>query len=256
MFIQTVFKKNVSVIQKLLFLSIGLFLIVSAAEAASTRDGAELTRTFDAYNSASRAGKVDKILSFYPAEYRRDVRRDIAIQENRRAFLLYSRTQVPEAYEVQHMAWSRDGRRAKLYLLSRFSAMPEINRTTVRMEQAVSFVREKGIGKIESTTLIVDPETIKRPQDMLFNRDDVDRERDADISGRIVRTEFMKDHTLVIVRVRDEEHAVFLPPAEALLEAGVPLDELKPWSLYEFWGSPHKSDRLKFFGNGGRKIDD
>jgi len=163
---------------------------------------------------------------------------------------------VPESYEVQHIAWSKRGERATLYLLSKFSAMPEINRPTVRMEEAVYFIRERGAWKIESTMLLVDPDTIKRPQDLTFNREDVDRERDADISGRIVRTEFMKDHTLVIVRVRDEEHAVFLPPAEALLEAGVPLDELKPWSLYEFWGSPHKSDRLKFFGNGGRKVDD
>jgi hypothetical protein len=243
-------------IQKLLSLTIGLCLTLALIASARAADSAELTRTFDAYNVASKAGNVDRILSFYPAEYRKEVRKDIAKKENRKAFVLYSRAQVPEAYEVQHIAWSKNRQKATLYLLSRFSAMPEINRPGIRMEEAVVFVKEKGTWKIDSTTLLVDPDAVKRPQDLTFSRDDVNREIEANIRGRIVRTEFMKDHTLVILRVMDEEHAVFLPPQETLIEAKVLLDDFKPWTIHEFWGNPHKSDKLKFFANGGIRVED
>jgi hypothetical protein len=76
------------------------------------------------------------------------------------------------------------------------------------------------------------------------------------IAGRIVKTEFKPDSTLVLLRVLDEENAVFLPKKEVLEKAGVPLSDLEPWKRQEFEGHPHQSDKLKFFATGGKLLED
>ena len=77
----------------------------------------------------------------------------------------------------------------------------------------------------------------------------------GEIGSRIVKTEFHPDHTLVVVRVMDEENADFLPSKDVLQRSGLPLEELDPWNIYEFTGHPHKSDKQKFFGTGGKLVE-
>ncbi len=71
-----------------------------------------------------------------------------------------------------------------------------------------------------------------------------------------MKTGFHPEYTLVLLRVMDEEDAVFLPAKEVFQRAGAPLEELEPWNLYEFSGHPHKSDKQKFFAVSGKMVEE
>ena len=55
--------------------------------------------------------------------------------------VLLARAQIPESYEVEHVAKGRDGQSATLYVLGQFPAMREIERPRTRMEEMISLVK-------------------------------------------------------------------------------------------------------------------
>jgi hypothetical protein len=241
---------------RLSFFSIVLLSCFAVASIAMAQDAAELTRTFDEYNSVAKVGEVKKMLSLRTVEQQKDINREIVKKEDRDYFLLISRAQIPESYAVQHVAWSGNGQGATLYLLSQFPAMREIDRPRTRVEEMISFKKEDGNWKIHSILPLGDPDKVKHPKDLNYDPRDADKNVSGEIGGRIVKTEFYPEYTLVLVRVMDEENAVFLPAKEVLLQAGVPLEDLEPWKIQEFSGHPHKSDKQKFFATSGKLVEE
>lgn len=237
------------------FSSIVLLACLAAASPVKAQDAAELTRTFDEYNFAAKAGEVEKMLSLRTIEQQKDIKNEIAKKKDRDYFLLLARAQTPELYEVQHVARGGDGQSATLYLLAQFPAMREIDRPRTRMEEMISFKKENGKWKIHSALPLGDLDKVKHPKDLTYAPEDADMDVSGEIGGRILKTEFYPGYTLVLVRVMDEEHAVFLPAKEVLQQAGVPLEELSPWNIYEFSGHPHKRDKQKFFATSGKMIE-
>ena len=78
----------------------------------------------------------------------------------------------------------------------------------------------------------------------------------GEIAGRMVKTEYKPDYTLVILRVMDEDNAVFLPAKEVLVKAGVPLADLDPGSCTSSRAIRTKRDKLKFFATSGKLLAD
>jgi len=223
---------------------------------ASAQDAAELGRVFDAYNVGAKAGDVDKMLSLRTAERQKEIREQIAKKEDRNYFLLLGRAQIPESYQLEHVSWTKSRQSATLYLLGQFAAMPEIERPRLRMEEMISFKKENGAWKIDSALPLGDPDKVKRPKDLTRDPKDANLNATGEIAGRIVKTEFKPGYTLVLLRVMDEENAVFLPAKEVLEKAGVPLKELEQWNLHQFKGHPHKTDKLKFFATSGKPLEE
>ncbi len=238
------------------FFSIVLLACLAIAGAVKAQDAAELTRTFNEYNSAAKVGELKKMLSLRTIEQQKEINKEIAKKEDRAYFLLLARAQTPESYEVEHVASGKDGQSATLYLLGQFPAMREIERPRTRMEEMISFKKENGKWKIHSALPLGDPDKVKHPKDLNYDPEGADMDVSGDIGGRIVKTEFYPGYTLVLVRVMDEENAVFLPAKEVLQHAGVPLEDLEPWKIQEFSGHPHKSDKQKFFATGGKLIEE
>ncbi len=238
---------------KLGFLLIGLWLSVVIINVAGAQDAADLGRIFDAYNAAAKAGDVEKMLSLRTAESQKEIRAQIVKKEDRNLFLLLGRAQIPESYQIEHVSWAKDGKGATLYVLGQFAAMAEVQRPRTRLEESISFKKENG-WKIELTRPLGDPDKVKRPKDLTYDPKDAKLETHGEIAGRIVKTEFKPGYTLVILRVLDEENAVFLPAKDELLKESMPLADLDPWKLFEFSGHPHKTDKLKFFATGGKPM--
>jgi len=250
-------KEDLPMLQKLFALAAGLLFCVTAGYTAAAQDPtAELTQIFDAYNAAAKAGEVDKMISLRTAEVRKEVRRDIKKKEDRELFVLLGRSQTPESYEAQHVAVARDGKTATLYILAQFAAMPEVERPRSRMEAAITFNKENNKWKMKSLLPLGDPDKVTRPKDLNYNPKAADLDREGSIGGRIVKIEFKPGYTLVMVRVMDEENAVFLPSKEKLQESGMSLEELVPWNIFEFSGHPHKKDKLKFFATSGKMVEE
>jgi len=249
-------RKDRPMFNRFSFFSIVLVACLAAAGAVMAQDAAELTRTFDEYNSAAKAGELKKMLSLRTIEQQKDINSQIAKKEDRDYFLLLARAQTPESYEVQHVALGKDGQSATVYLLGQFPAMSEIKRPRTRMEEMISFKKEDGKWKIHSALPLGDPDKVKHPRDLTYAPKDADMDVAGEIGGRIVKTEFHSDYTLVVVRVMDEENAVFLPAKDVLQRAGLPLEELQPWNIYEFSGHRHKSDKQKFFATSGKMVEE
>lgn len=224
----------------------------SAAGADAPAEQAEFLRIFDAYNAAALRGDVDGMLSWRSAAMAEEIRGELAKDPEARAFLLgMSRGQAPEARQIEHIYWSEDGDSAEVHWLWTLPPMPEMEREqAAQIESMTRFVREEGAWKLGDILLMYEVSRIKRPTDLGYDEADIDEEMEGSLGGRITRLEFKEDHTLVLVRVMDEEVAVFLPARKVLEDAGVDFAAYAPWSLREFRGFRHRSDPLRFFATG------
>ena len=116
----------------------------------------------------------------------------------------------------------------------------------VWQEISLEFMREGGTWKYVVLIFGANPDAITRCTDETFEgREAYDPDKDVSRGGVIWWVVFNADHTLLIVRLLDEEHCLFLPPNQELTEAGLNTDVLKPWNTVETEVSPHKSDPLK-----------
>jgi hypothetical protein len=234
--------------------ALALALVGAVATTAKGQDSGELTRTLDAWHAAGQAGEIDKWLAVRTAEVRKDMPPEMLSPKHRKQAAMFARIQAAESYEVQHVAWGKDGRSATLYIVARFTAMPEAERPAGRAEESIAFKKEGGTWKIDIVRPLADPDKIKRPADLSYDPENANENRSGNLGGRIVKTEFKPNYTLVIVRVMDEEDAVFLPPKDVIAKAGETAETLAPWKLHEFDGHPHKTDPLKFFATGGKPL--
>lgn len=233
-----------------------VMLLGTSGNALAAQDLKEVMKVYDSYLAAVKTGKADKILVYYSAQQQKDIRKSITKKDQREDFIMMARFMLPESYEAKHSVWSKDDKKATIYIEAQLPAIPEFNRDRASMEAMIRFVNEKSGWKLDVITPLMDLGKIRRPSDLSYNKDEANREREMNIGGRIVSVEYKDNYTIVMLRVMEQEVAVFLPPRKVLLEAGVLLDELKPWKLREFDGNPHKSDDLKFFATGGKAIEE
>jgi hypothetical protein len=216
----------------------------------------DFIQIYDSYNKALQEGSFDKIISFYTADVQKEITTHVKTKKEKKGFLDMGKIQIPESYEILHFQSGRDSQSATLHTIMQFSENKEIKRERARTECDIQFKKEHNQWKLESLFFLSDPDKIVHPQDLKFNPEDADLDKEGDIGGRIVRTEFNPGYTLVIIRILDEENAVFFKSKEELLKNGVSLKDLEPWNIYEFSGHPHKSDKLKFFATSGKLVTD
>jgi hypothetical protein len=233
-----------------------VMLLGTSGSALAAQDTKEVMKVYDAYLAAVKSGNADRILGYYSAQQQQDIGKSITKKDQRKDFIMMARFILPESYEVKHSVWSRDGKKANIYIEAQLPALPEFNRGRTSMEAMLRFVKENSGWKIDIITPLADLGKIRRSKDLSYNEDEANREQKMNIGGRIVFSEYKDNYTIAMLRVMETEVAVFLPPRKVLLEAGVLPDDLKPWGMYEFDGNPHKSDDLKFFATGGKPIID
>jgi hypothetical protein len=243
--------------KNMLYMLLAFQILSTLAYGATAGNEKELKDVFDAYNGFAKTGDVDKMLALRTAAVEKEIRSQIKKKRDREDFVMMGRAQVPSSYEVQHVTWGKDGKSADLYALWHLPPMKEIDRLKqADVEVLLVFKMEKGKWKMDNILPLADPSQIKRPKDLVYNEKDADEGvTSASVAGRIVKLEFQPDHTLVIVRVMDEEIAVFLPRKETLAKAGVNFDDFAPWKMREFTGYPHKTDKLKFFATGDNAME-
>ena len=233
-----------------------VMLLGTSGKALAAQNIKEVIKVYDAYIAAVKTGKADKILVYYSAQQQKDIRKSITKKDQREDFVMMARLMLPESYEVKHAVWSKDGKKANIYIEAQLPALSEVNRGRIGMEAMLRFIKEKSGWKLNVITPLADLGKIRRPNDLSYNKDEANRERKMNIGGRIVFSEYKDDYTIIMLRVMETDVAVFLPPQKVLLEEGVLLEELQPWRLHEFDGNPHKSDDLKFFATGGKAIEE
>jgi hypothetical protein len=117
--------------------------------------------------------------------------------------------------------------------------------TVTHGEVTLEFAREGRTWKLQDQIFGPDPATIKSCHDEAAETADAyDRNRNTNIGGQIRQVDFKADHTLVAIRIVDEEDCLILPPRERLAQKSV---KLVPWALIEADGAPHRTDKQRFW---------
>ena len=238
------------------FLSLFVLGILTTPLRAASLDPAlqeHLLGIYHDYNRAVAAGDIEAALRLRGAEAAGQLRREIADRKRRREFLDLSRQMTPDSVEVRHGSLSGDGARASLITLARKTMPPGPSTpdmpppgTILRSELTLDFVKEGGVWKYDRQTFGMDPDKIAPCRDERFEPISAyDETRSLSIGGRIARVAFAPDHTLVVLRVLDEETCAFLPPRERLVARGFDPAWLAAYAVLTGEGHPHKTDPQK-----------
>lgn len=219
---------------------------------------AELLALYDVYTKAVLAGNLPKALSYHDTETRKQLQKETKTQQQKKEFIEMHRMTQPDAFDVQYAEVSKDGNEAMVFGVARKTwpanmrgknGIPQDGVT--RGELTLQFVKEGSAWKYVNRTFGMDPDKITRCTNTAAEPVEAyDSDKNVSMGGRIVRVAFEADHTLLIVRLIDEEHCFSLPPKPKLQEAGFNPDRLKPWTIVEVDAYPHKQDKLKAMVKG------
>jgi len=214
----------------------------------------QLLDIYDAYNKALLAGKVPDAMKLRSATVRAQAQKEMPNEAARQRFLAMAKTMVPDSLQVVHATTNAAASKASIITVVT-KTMPKNMKqspggpapgSTQRAELTLSFVKEGAAWKLDDQTFGMDPSTIKPCKDDKFEPSAYDDDRTVSLGGPIVRVDFQSDHTLIVVRVTDEEDCAFVPDnKEGLQKHGLAPDKLVPYAIVEMEGSPHKTDKQK-----------
>jgi hypothetical protein len=215
----------------------------------------QLLDIYDGYNKALLAGKVADAMKLRSATVRAEAQKEMPTEAARQRFLAMAKTMVPDSLQVVHGTTNAAGSKANIITVAT-KTMPKNMKqspggpapgSTQRAEVTLSFVKEGTAWKLDDQIFGMDPGTIKACKDEKFEPASAyDANRTVSLGGPIVRVDFQSDHTLIVVRVTDEQNCAFVPDnKEGLLKKGLAPDKLVPYAIVEIEGSPHKTDKQK-----------
>jgi hypothetical protein len=213
----------------------------------------ELGDVLQHYCTAVNAGNVKEALALRTASSRAEIEKELADAKNRAATLEMMKAMTPERFEAQHS--EAGSGEATLYVIATKILPAEVakqqGRQTARVEAMAQFRKEGNAWRLDNLLLTGDPDKVKRSPDEKYETQAAfNMDRRTSISGRVVRTRFEADHSVVVVRVLDEEIVALLPPRKELEEYKFDFDIILPWKVVNVQGHLHKSNPLKLFATG------
>jgi hypothetical protein len=176
-----------------------------------------LRKTFDACDNAIKSKNFPGLLAQMTAATRKQFVTGIPPSQ-RTPFFLNAMLMVPDSYEVESVRESSDGTSASLVVVAMLPPMPSEMRDQKdpggprKREMTVAFAKEAGLWKIASRDVGDDPDKRPRPKDLkMGQRGDYSAGANTDMGGMILRTEKQDAGTVYVIRIVDEEDAVFVP---------------------------------------------
>jgi hypothetical protein len=215
----------------------------------------QLLAIYDEFNATIAKGDYQKAVAQRSAASQKMFREQLKTAQDRKAFMEMNKAVTPDSLTVVHSKMSKDGTKAALIThagkivpagMKDKSAPPA--GTVMTSELTIAFVKEGGKWKYESQTLGMDPSSMQRCEDTKFEPITAyDDTVGTSAGGPIVRVEFNPDHTLVIIRVLDEENCAFLPSKETLTKGGFDTALLQPYTVISLDGLRHKTSKQKLW---------
>jgi hypothetical protein len=235
---------------------LGLSLIGRAASAPL--DEAlqnHLLALFDAYNQAIRTGKVDEALKIRTAATRNELQKEVKSAKQRKEFLSFSRTMIPDNIEIRYTGLSEDGSRAMILAIATNTVPEDLkvpggppSGSKLRSELTLEFLKEANVWKFDSQTFGLDPDKVTACADDRYETIEAyDQDHPVSMGGLISRVAFKADHTLVVVRVLDEETCAFLPDRGSLEALGFDPMALTAYATVEIEGLAHRTNAQKIW---------
>jgi hypothetical protein len=213
----------------------------------------QLLGVYDSYNRAIAAGKLPDALALRSVATRAEIQKELKTAKDRQEFLAMGRMMVPDTVEVRHATINAAADHARLLLLIAKTFPPgkaipggPPPGSTQHAELTLNFVKQGTGWAFDDQMFGGDPAAIVACKD---ERNEpaaaYDRDKTVSMGGPIVRVDFQPDHTMVAVRVMDEEDCAFLAARDELMKHGLDPAKLVPYAIVEIEGSPHRSDKQK-----------
>ena len=237
---------------------LALLVAIAPAALAGSLDAAlqqQLLAIDAGYNKALLAGKLPDALKLRSAHTRAEAQKEMRTAAARQRFLEMARTMVPDTLQVAHASINAAGNKASIITVAA-KTIPKSAKippggpapgSTLHSELTLSFVKESDGWKLDGQIFGPDPASITACKDDKYEPETAyDTDKTVSMGGPIVRVDFQPDHTMVVIRVVDEEDCAFLRAnKEELLKHGLSPDKLVPYAIVEIEGSPHKTDKQK-----------
>ncbi len=233
----------------LAILAAGLTQAVADPVEPAQRDA--VLAIYQAWNKAIAAGKLNDAMALRSADRRARVAPDIKTAAQQKRVLDLLKSTLPETVEVLHATQSKDGSKISLITVigatipagPKRAGMPDPG-TRLQAELTLDFLREKGVWKFDNQTRGMDPSKVKPCVSSGFpGMAAFEERRNLTMGGQIRRVNFGPDHTLVVIRMFDEENCIYLPAKARLAELGFNAELLAPWAIIEINAWPHRTDK-------------
>lgn len=233
-----------------------MLLCVAMAASAAPLEPAlqqELLRPYDRYNKDITAGKLSDALALRTAEVQMRAKKEMKWAKQQRDMLEMAKAMMPDSLQVQHATINRAGDKAQIITIAA-KTMPKGRQipggpapgSIVHSGLTLEFAKQGETWKFDNQTFGPGPGQITACKDYSNEPEAAyDVDKNVSMGGPIIRVDFRPDHTLIVVRVVDEENCVFLPNREELTKHGLKTELLVPYAIVEIEGSPHRTDRQK-----------
>jgi hypothetical protein len=240
------------------FLALAAWLALAPQCLAKPLDAAlqqQLLGLYASYNQALTAGKLTDALKLRSAETRATARKQMPNDAARQRFLAMAKSMVPDAVEPVHASINAAGNKASIITVAT-RTIPKNAKvppggpapgSTMHGEVTLTYVKENDGWKLDDQMFGPDPASIAACKDESYEPEAAyDSDKTVSMGGPVVRVDFQPDHTLVVIRVVDEENCAFLQDnKDELLKHGLDPANLVPYAIVELEGSPHKSKKQK-----------
>jgi len=217
-----------------------LLLAPGCSSSLLAQSAQDFTRIYDSYLAAVKSGSYSRASAFLSAE----VRDQLPTPETQASYIEMVQQLVPIHYETEFVNLSKDGQTADVNLIVTLAVPEQVQKQeklppTQRAEMVLKFVKEAGQWKMGPPLLLGDPDKRARPKNLnMGTRTDYAEGANTEVGGPILKMEKQAAGTVFLLRLPDEEIAVFVPAAKVS-------GEFVPGSILVVHGAENKTDKLK-----------
>jgi len=219
---------------------IGFLLLALGCSGLLAQTAQDFTRIYDSYLAAVKSGSYSQVSAFLSTE----VRDQIETPALQAEYMEMMKQMAPMRYETEFVNVSKDGQTADVTLVVTVAVPEQVQKEqklppTQRGEMILKFVKEAGQWKMGPPLLMGDPDKRARPRDLnMGSRADYAERSNTELGGTILKTEKQGAGTVFLLRLPDQEIAVFVPSAKVS-------DAFVPGSILVVHGAENKTDKLK-----------
>ncbi len=176
------------------------------------------------------------------------MRDQLKAPDDQAAYMEMMKAMAPMHYETVSLTMSESGQAGDVDLIVTMAVPEAVQKErnlppTQRAEMILEFVKEAGQWKMGPPLLMGDPEKRARPTDFnMGSRADYVEGSNTEVGGSILKAEKQAAGTVFLLRMTDEEIAVFVPAAKVS-------NEFVPGRILVVHGGDHKTEKLKFWAD-------
>jgi hypothetical protein len=204
-------------------------------------------KPFDALIAALKAKDFPGATGLMTAQARRAITQQVPPSKHA-AFFANALGTMPISYDVESVSVSNDGKTATMMLVGMVPAEhgQQGQPAARKREITVEFAKEAGAWKIGPIQFGSDPDQRLRPKDLsMGQRSDYSAEFSTDMGGVILRIEKQEAGSVFVIRILDEEDAVFVPAAQVS-------PDFIAGAIVSFHAAKNENDPLKYWAESAK----